>query len=320
MTKANIPDQQAFDEIIGQEKAKRQINFYMRGYNATGIIPHLLFVAPKGCGKTMLAKAVKRQLLSRETPEKPKKFLEINCSTLRNVKQFFNQIMIPHVQNEEVTILFDESSEIPHDVSMALLTCLNPNKRHRNEFSYEDYTVDIDFRRHTFMFATTEVQSMFHALIDRCKRIDLQGYSIEELGRICQINLEDILFEEGLLSDISTTLRGNARKAVQMANDIQSYMSAEGREYFTRNDWDIFRHELGIEPLGLTPLEIQLLEILDNKVECSLTYLSAKTLMTKAALQRDVEMYLLKNDLMEIGQGGRKITVTGREMLGVVNA
>lgn len=318
MTKNNILGQD-FDEIIGQNKAKRQVNFYMRGYNATGIIPHLLFVAPKGCGKTMIAKAVKQQLISRENPEKPKKFLEINCATLKNVKQFFNQIMIPHVQHEECTILFDESSEIPHDVSMALLTCLNPNKRNRNEFSYEDYTVDIDFRRHSFMFATTEVQSMFHALIDRCKRIDLEEYSMEQLGQICQMNLEDIVFERGLMDEISRTLRGNARKAVQMANDIQSYMGAEERSLFTSEDWEVFKSELGIEPLGLSPLEIQLMEILSERTECSLTYLSAKTGMTKAALQRDVEMYLLKNDLMEIGQGGRKITQGGRETLEVVN-
>jgi Holliday junction resolvasome RuvABC ATP-dependent DNA helicase subunit len=308
-----------FEGIIGQNKAKKQINFYRRGYNATGILPHLLFVAPKGCGKTMLAKAVKETLMSRENPEKSKKFLEINCSTLRNVKQFFNQIMIPHVQHEEVTILFDESSEIPHDVSMALLTCLNPNKHNRNEFSYEDYTVEIDFSRHTFMFATTEVQTMFHALIDRCKRIDLEEYSLKQLGQILKVNLEGIEFEEGLMSDIASTLRGNARKAVQTANDISSYMAAEERAYFTRMDWDLFKDELGIEPLGLSPIEIQLLEILNDKPECSLTYLSAKTGMTKAAVQRDIEMYLLKNDLMEIGTGGRKITSNGRETLEVVN-
>lgn len=314
MTKKNILGKE-FDEIIGQEKAKRQVNFYMRGYNATGIIPHLLFVAPKGCGKTMIAKAVKEQLKSRENPDKPKKFLEINCSTLRNVKQFFNQIMIPHVQHDEVTILFDESSEIPHDVSMALLTCLNPNKRNRNEFSFEDYTVEIDFSRHSFMFATTEVQTMFHALIDRCKRIDLQDYSLEQLGEICKLNLEDVTFERGLIGDIAATLRGNARKAVQTANDIESYLSAEGRRVFTFADWELFKTELGIEPLGLSPIEIQLMEILDDRPECSLTYLSAKTGMTKAAVQRDVEMYLLKNDLMEITQSGRKITQGGRETL-----
>lgn len=315
--KQTIPN--PFEGIIGQSKAKKQINFYRRGYNATGILPHLLFVAPKGCGKTMLAKAVKETLMSRENPEKAKKFLEINCSTLRNVKQFFNQIMIPHVQHEEVTILFDESSEIPHDVSMALLTCLNPNKYNRNEFSYEDYTVEIDFSRHTFMFATTEVQSMFHALIDRCKRIDLEEYSLKQLGQILKVNLEGIEFEEGLMSDIASTLRGNARKAVQTANDISSYMAAEERGYFTRKDWDLFKDELGIEPLGLSPIEIQLLEILNDKPECSLTYLSAKTGMTKAAVQRDIEMYLLKNDLMEIGTGGRKITNNGRETLEVIN-
>ena len=66
-----------FSSIVGQETAKRRLNFYLDGYNATSIVPHLMFVAPKGCGKTTLAKAMARNLPSRENPGKPKKFLEI---------------------------------------------------------------------------------------------------------------------------------------------------------------------------------------------------------------------------------------------------
>ena len=123
-----------FNGIIGQKGAKKKISFYLKGYNASKILPHLMFVAPKGCGKTMLAKATGRNLVSSEDRSKPKTFLEINCSTIKNIKQFFNQIVIPHVHEKEVTILLDECSELPRDVSMALLTILNPNQDNRNEF------------------------------------------------------------------------------------------------------------------------------------------------------------------------------------------
>ena len=80
-----------FPDIVGQDKAKKKLQFFHRGYEASGIIPQLMFIAPKGCGKTTLAKANGRQLKSSETG-KTKRFLEINCSTIKNVKQFFNQV------------------------------------------------------------------------------------------------------------------------------------------------------------------------------------------------------------------------------------
>ena len=167
-----MKDTNLWPDIVGQDKAKRKLTFFNRGYNATRIIPHLMFIAPKGCGKTTLAKAMGRNLKSSEG--KTKTFLELNCSTIKNVKQFFNQVVIPHVAHKECTILFDEASELPKDVTMALLTILNPNPENRTEFAYDDYVVDFNFRQHSFMFATTEAHKIFHALMDRCERIDLE--------------------------------------------------------------------------------------------------------------------------------------------------
>ena len=35
--------------------------------------------------------------------------------------------MLPYVYDKDTTIIFDEASELPRDVTMALLTILNPN-------------------------------------------------------------------------------------------------------------------------------------------------------------------------------------------------
>ena len=127
-----------FPNIVGQDRAKKRLNFYLQGYNANGVMPHLMFIAPKGCGKTTLAKAMGKNMVSRKDTSKPKRFLEINCSTVKSVKQFFNQIVIPHINMQECTVLLDECSELPKDVTMMLLTVLNPNSENRTTFSYED--------------------------------------------------------------------------------------------------------------------------------------------------------------------------------------
>ena len=305
-----------FPDIVGQDKAKKKLKFFHRGYEASGIIPHLMFIAPKGCGKTTLAKAIGRQLKSSETG-KTKRFLEINCSTIKNVKQFFNQVIVPHVANKECTILFDEASELPKDVTMMLLTCLNPNENNRNEFAYEDYVVDFDFRIHSFLFATTEAHKIFHALMDRCERVDLEEYSYNQLGTIIARQMKGIKFEKGVLDDVATVLRGNARAAQKMANNMKTYLQAKNSKKFSNKDWLIMKDELGILPLGVNRIELIVLNALKQKKECSLTHLAAKTGLTPQCLRQDFEMYLQKMNLMEITTSGRALTKTGHDYLEV---
>ena len=65
----------SFPDIIGQEKAKRKLEFYRDGYKATSVIPNLMFIAPKGCGKTLIAKELGKNLVKRDEP-KAKSFVE----------------------------------------------------------------------------------------------------------------------------------------------------------------------------------------------------------------------------------------------------
>jgi len=308
-----------FPKIVGQDVAKRRLSFYLKNYHATNVMPHLMFVAPKGCGKTTLVKAMASKM-NLKGKGKAKPFLEINCSTIKNIKQFVNQILIPHVHQQECTVLLDEASELPKDVTMALLTMLNPNEHNRTTFSYDEYVIDFDFSRQSFMFATTEAQDIFHALMDRCERVDLEEYSYDELGEIVQRLNQDKTFEDGLLPEIATVLRGNARQAQKMSTHISSFLKSKNKNHFNKNDWKHLSHALGILPLGLSRIELQVLRLLEEKKECSLTFLASKTGLTRSCLQKDFEMYLQKHSLMEIGRGGRALTKKGQEYLKNIEA
>ncbi len=301
-----------FENIVGQERAKRKMEFLLQGYNATGVMPHLMFIAPKGCGKTTMAKAMARQLESEVNVGKPKPFIEINCSTIKGVKQFFNQIVIPRMMGgQEITLLFDECSELPRELTMALLTILNPNKENKNRFTYEEAEVEFDFSKQTFMFATTEAQSVFHALMDRCERLDLEEYTLDHLAKIISNSLNEISFDKNVLPQISPVLRGNARSAQKMANHIHLFLKCKGQKFFGQTEWDELTEALGILPLGLNSIELQVLKALEGSNGCTLTNIAAKVGLSRSCVQRDFELYLLKLNLIEIGVGGRRLTMRG---------
>ena len=322
--------------LIGQEKAKRKLDFHLDNFEATNVLPHMLFIAPKGCGKTHFAKAVARNLMSAaptyrqtinefgdrtitEVPagEAPKRFLEVNCSSIRSVPQLVEGLLLEKVINKEVTVLFDEASELPKDVSMWLLSAINPNENNFNSVDHQDMTLDFDFRRQTFMFATTEAHKLFHALVDRCDRVDLEEYTLDELGKIVMLNLENLKLkcDMTVLKEMSSILRGNARAAQKMAGNIKNYLARAKKKKLDRGDWLKLKHALGIMPLGLNDIECQILRALNERKESSLTNLSAKIGLTPECIRRDFEMYLQKHNLIQISTGGRSLTKEGRDYL-----
>lgn len=300
----------SFEKIIGQDKVKKRLGFFIDGQSKTLISPNILFVAPRGSGKTLIAQTYASQLVSADG--KKRRLITINCSTLKGLKQFINDLIVPHVVGKEITILFDEASEIPRDITMALLTILNPNPENRNTFAYGDHVIDFDFKQVSFLFATTEAHKIFHALMDRLERVDLEDYSAEQLSMIVNKNLEEPIQEE-VMTKVASVLRGNARKATQMANHIKNYLKTKGKTDFSADDWATFQDQMGINPLGLSPLEIKVLQCLSEKAETTLTNLSAKTHLTRQTLQRDTELFLQKLNLIEVTPTGRKLTVKGRQ-------
>ena len=303
-----------FPTIIGQHPAKRKFEFYIKAFERTGIVPNIMLTAPKGAGKTMLARAFARNLIMPNTMQ-PKKYIELNCATIKNLRQFVETIMIPYMQNEEATFLFDECHMLPKDVTMALLTITNPNKNNFNTFSYEGSDIEIDFKKLTFLFPPTEPQDVFHALIDRMERIDLDDYSYDELGQILLLNTEKIKFSGDIVSkDIAPALRGNGRSAQKMATNIKSYVAANKTKTFKLSDWKELCRILDIMPHGLNKTELRYLRTLHREGTVRLYNLAAKLQMTRSAIQSDAEIYLQKLNFIEATNNGRQLTIQAKEM------
>jgi Holliday junction resolvasome RuvABC ATP-dependent DNA helicase subunit len=135
-----------------------------------------------------------------------------------------------------------------------------------------------------------------------------------ELSQIVQKGMGDVKAEDGVLMDVASVLRGNARGAQKMAVKIKSYL--QDRTHFTKADWQSLKDTLSIAPLGLNLIEISILRYLEaNPNGTSLTSLSAKTGMSREALRQDSELYLQKHGLMEITTLGRQITASGQKYL-----
>jgi Holliday junction resolvasome RuvABC ATP-dependent DNA helicase subunit len=90
-------------------------------------------------------------------------------------------------------------------------------------------------------------------------------------------------------------------------------LSSKKSNKLTSDGWIDIKSKLSIYPLGLSEIELNVIKILKEYGEVRLTNLSAKTNLTKDMLQKNVEMYLMRNNLIEVRPTGRALTKKGHD-------
>ena len=302
--------QKYFSDLVGQDSVKKKLSFYLDAFHKTSQAPFLLMAGGAGLGKTEFSKAFAKNLCEKEGKIG---FIEINCSTIKNNEEFFDRMLPEIFIHENVCVLFDECHALPKDLTMAFLTIFNSESSHHKTFEWNGMSYVFNFKRQTFVFATTETDKIFPPLKDRFTSVDFEAYNEQELGEIIKICAPDIEFDDDCLKEVASTIRCNARSAVKRAKEISLYCGAKESNHFSLYNFRDLCDNVGILPFGLSNTEKRILQILKKFGSATLTGLSAKLGLSKTALQRDHELYLLNRNLIEI-DGKRKITSYGQKV------
>ena len=193
---------------------------------------------------------------------------------------------------------------------MAFLTIFNTETASKKNFEWNEMSFEFNFKKQTFIFATTESDKIFPPLKDRLTNVDFEPYSEKELGQILKLCASNASIPDDCLEEVSHSVRNNARNAVMRAKEISLYCGAKDNYFFSLKDFKNLCKSVSILPLGLTYTEKQILETLHQHGSTTLTGLSAKLGLSKTCIQKDHELYLLNKNLIEI-DGRRKITSKG---------
>lgn len=303
-----------FEGVIGQERAKTELGFRLDNHHKTkNPFPHLLLTGSKGDGKTHLARKVARNLPDwGDQTRNNKRFLSLNAAAIKSPQMFFEDICSQFADGQTYcTVFIDEAHELNKKIQNALLTVLEPNKNNYTTFEFNGAQFDFDFRRITFIFATTEDDQIIPPLVDRLKQISLEPYDADELAQIIELVIDGtVQFEDGTLERLSKLVRRNARKADEIAKDVMSF----GVPVFTKKHLDKLVEKTNLYPMGLTNDEVRVLYTLEECGELSLGQLASRIGRPGKAMQKGLEPYILALGLMEI-DGKRRITPKGRDYL-----
>lgn len=306
-------------KVIGQESAKRKLNFLLAGMERTGILPHLFLSAEAGGGKSFMAKQIAKataDIQQKRTGER-RKFAHINAGQVSSLADF-GAFMFETVGDETCTVLIDEAHGLSPKVTARLLSMLEPSNSNRGFFAIgageAEQRMEVDFSRATFIFATTERDKVFPALMDRLKQVELSPLSNPELAMIIlsQCDKGAKVTNEALV-ELVARLRMNGRSAIKMGEDVNSYLGAYGVDKFDVDDAHELFNVMGINPLGVSDEEIRVLKYLRAHNGVRLQDI-ANHMAQSPQVIKEMERYLLRRGLMTI-DGQRYLSVDGRKYL-----
>ena len=197
-----------FSHIIGQEQAKLAIQDWY-----TSEQQPLLIYGSSGFGKTMFAESIGAKT--------------IDTTQMRGDR--LNTILRPIKEAEDGEILFfDEIHSLPGKVLEGLYKIID-----KGTFYDTELCMDLPIPKVRFVFATNILNPLPEAFINRCRFVELQDYTEEELAQIVhlanpKLNLESI-------PAIIRASKGVPRTALSIAKSMKAGMITEGYKQLTLN-------------------------------------------------------------------------------------
>ena len=197
-----------FEKIVGQEQAKLAIQDWY-----TSEQQPLLIYGSSGFGKTMFAESIGAKT--------------IDTTQMRGDR--LNTILRPIKEAEDGEILFfDEIHSLPGKVLEGLYKIID-----KGTFYDTELCMDLPIPKVRFVFATNILNPLPEAFINRCRFVELQDYTEEELAQIVhlanpKLNLESI-------PAIIRASKGVPRTALSIAKSMKAGMITEGYKQLTLN-------------------------------------------------------------------------------------
>ena len=293
------------DDFIGQQKIKDNLRVFIRAARERGeVLDHVLFYGPPGLGKTTLAGIVAQEMS-----------MELRLSSGPAFQNSAELVGLLTQQEGPGAVFIDEIHRLNRvveeylypameDLRIELVVDKGPNARH----------FQLDLEPFTLMGATTRAGMITSALRSRFGIVcHLDFYPPEELALIItrSAGILGIDIDDAGALELARRSRGTPRAANRLLRRVRDYAQVSGETTIGRQVADDGLTRLGVDELGLEPLDRRYLGLIIDHFSggpVGVQNLSVSLGEELDTLEDVVEPFLIQTGLLKRTPRGREVT------------
>ena len=292
-------------DFIGQDSLRESIGVFIQAArNRREALDHVLLLGPPGLGKTTLAWIISSELgvnlkiTSGPAIERPGDLAAILTNLSPGDVLFIDEI---HRLSRAVEEILYPAME---DFALDIIIGKGPGAR----------SLRLDLPRFTLVGATTRTSLLTSPLRDRFGVISrLDFYELTDIKKIVlrSAGILKIQIEDDGAAQIALRSRGTPRVANRLLKRVRDYAQVKAKGVIDQETAVKALDFLGVDPLGLDPIDRKLLQIIVEKFgggPVGLDTIAAALGEEPATLEEVYEPYLMQAGLLNRTPRGRVVT------------
>lgn len=291
-----------FEKYIGQNHIKDVLSKFIE-YSKTSSepLPHMLITGASGAGKTTISNTIAKEL-------------GVNCISLLATNASEDDLIKAICNLRDKDILFiDEIGSLNKKLIEILYPIIS---EHILYTKYQGVMTRFRVSNFTIIGATTHEGMLPTALLNRFTvTLNLKPYEKSELIDITKLYLKDYKATDSALDMIVNMSKGVPRVITNIVQSSTAYLKSLGKTTLEENDLRVIQTFLGINNIGLSNVDFQLLRYLSTVKGASLKTLANVLGIEAINIEQIHEPYLIKLGFIERNSRGRSITKKGIDYL-----